>query len=96
MSIGLGKVEKTILRALKRNGYMSIQDLSLVRIHGLNFFDTDIQDEVGSFSVPLFSSAIWQSTARAVRTLTRKGLVKCRKYPNPSGFKREFTIVDIA
>lgn len=95
MSIGLGKVEKLILKALKRWGDMTIDDLCQIRIFGMDFFTEKRLEEIGTYTVANWSSATWQSTTRAVRSLVSKGLVKCIKTVNDRehGTRHEFTKV---
>jgi len=96
MSQGLGKVEKLILKALKKYGDMSIDDLTVLKVHGLDFFYR-IED-VGSFEIGLWDTPAAQSIIRAVRKLTALGLVKCSKCLLPEESretKRKFTKVAI-
>jgi len=77
MSQGLGRIEKAILKALKKCGDLSIDELAMTFRYGFVLWEgnTDKLDEIGTFVYYDKSSSVWQSTARAVRTLTRKGLV---------------------
>ncbi len=86
MSIGLGRIEKTILKALKRYGDCDIGDLCVLRIRGLDFYDKlwAGESDVNEWVVPTSKTSIWQSTTRAVRTLARKGLVSCARCPDES------------
>ena len=85
MSIGLGSVEKTILKALKRCGDLDLNDLAMVFRYGYDIWDNpDKLEEIGTFESYAKSSATWQSTARAVRSLARKGLVNCTRQPDKS------------
>jgi hypothetical protein len=87
MSQGLGKVEKMILKALKRYGDCDIGELCVLRVHGLDFYAKLCADESDIFEweVPTSKTSIWQSTARAIRTLARKGLVNCTRCSDESG-----------
>ena len=85
MSQGLGKVEKSILKALKRCGDLNIDELTMTFRYGYDFWvNADKQGEIGSWTYYDKSSSIWQSTARAVRSLAKKGLVSCTRCPDES------------
>ena len=63
MSIGLGKVEKLILKALKRYGETTIDDLTVLKVHGLDLYDRLENDETGdapiSWTVHLWNTPAW-------------------------------------
>ena len=86
MSQGLGRIEKAILKALKKCGDLSIDELAMTFRYGFVLWEgnTDKLDEIGTFVYYDKSSSVWQSTARAVRTLTRKGLVTTTRCPDES------------
>ena len=78
MSIGLGKTEKHILKALKKCGVLSLDELATTRRYGCDFWvNEDKLDALEGGVIEGFDrdSAVWQSTARAVRSLARKGLI---------------------
>ena len=76
MSRGLGKVELVILEELRSGARLSINTLAIAVIGG--------KGEI--LSLPTSYSA-WQSTARAVRSLTGKGLIAGTKEGSVVVFK---------
>ena len=65
MSKGLGRIELLVLGELKQGDALTINDLSIAVV-GLK--------SIGVLELPCNSSE-WQSAARAVRSLIKKGLV---------------------
>lgn len=70
MSKGLGKVERLILNELRLDNSHTVDSLAVAVI-------TD-GDDIGILSIPS-SDAAWQSAARAVRSLIKKGLISRQK-----------------
>lgn len=77
MSKGLGKVERIVLEALKRrdDSYVSLT-VGTVACQAYYGFDCFAGAELCPCNPP---NAVYQAVARAVRSLERKGLVKCER-----------------
>ena len=70
MSRGLGRVERLIINELRLDSSHTVDSLAV------SVFEAG--DGLGILSIPSTYSA-WQSTARAVRSLTKKGLIGRQK-----------------
>lgn len=77
MSKGLGRVEKIVLEALKRCGDSHVPlTVGAVTCQVYYGFDCFAGAELCPCNPP---NAVYQTVARAVRSLERKGLVECER-----------------
>ncbi len=77
MSKGLGKVERIVLEALKRHSNsrvpLTVGGIACQAYYGFDCFNSA---ELCPCNPP---NALYQAVARSVRSLERKGLVKCER-----------------